>query len=125
MLNWKATNGTWFGNGFRIERRSSDTWVLLDNTPGSEQMLADPILATMPSLRTAKHAAETRHNSEQTKHIRKRLTSVALGMAVLVVLFIEFPIAAIAAGVVGGAAALELAATYVGRFFGRAREVTQ
>lgn len=125
MLSWKTTNGTWFGNGFRIERRSPGTWVLLDSSADSERTLAEPILATMPSLKSAKHVAETRHNSVRLTEDRKRLATVALAMGVLVVLFAEFPIAAIAAGVVGGAAGLELAATYIGRFWGRAREVTQ
>lgn len=125
MLSWNRTNGTWFGNGFRIERRSPDKWVLLDNGPDSGQMLAEPILATMPSLKSAKHVAESRHNSERLTHDRKRLTAVALGMGVLAVLLIEVPLAAIAVGVVGGAAALELAASYLDRYYGRAREVSQ
>lgn len=125
MLSWKNTNGTWFGNGFRIEHRSPRTWVLLDNNPESEQRLADPILATMPSLKSAKHAAESRHSSEKLRQDRKRLAAVALSMTVLLLLFIEIPIAAIASGVVAAAAALELGATYVDGFYGKAREVTQ
>jgi hypothetical protein len=125
MLSWRSTNGTWFGNGFRIERRSPHSWVVIDNSRGAEQRLAEPILATMPSLKSAKHVAESRHDTERLNEDRKRLAIVALSMGVLAVLFVEIPLAAIAAGVIGGAAALEFGATYIGRFYGRAREVTQ
>ena len=124
-MNWTRADGTWFGNGFRIERRSADTWVLLDNIASSTQVVAEPVLATMPSLKAAKHVAETRHSSEMLVRDRKRLFAVALGMGALVLLLIEVPIAALVPAVVGGAAALELIATYVDRFYGRAREVIQ
>lgn len=125
MLEWTRTDGAWLGNGFRIERRSRDTWVLIDNTSASAQVVADPVLATMPSLKAAKHVAEAQHSSEALARDRKRLLSVALGSSALTLLLIEFPLAVIAAAVVGGAAVLELAATYLERFYGRAREVRQ
>ena len=125
MLEWTSTNGIWFGNGFRIERLSPEGWVLLDNAAVSSDVVADPVLAIMPSLKSAKHLAETRHSAETPGRERRRLMSVALGMGALALLVTENPVAFIATVIVGGAALLELAATYLERFYGRAREVIQ
>ena len=79
----------------------------------------------MPSLKTAKHVAEMRHRTEMLKRTRGRLGAVALGSGAVAVLLLESPLLAIAATVVAGAAGLEWAATYLERYYGRAREVSQ
>ena len=126
MLTWKRVDGYWFGNGFRIEREDSGGWVLVEPEADDDAAVsAIPLpMATLPTLSACKYVAEQEHFIRDLKTSRQRLGAVALGTASLAALAAN-PVLTIALGVVAGAAALELAMTWLTGRVGGAREITQ
>ena len=125
MLDWRRTDGYWFGNGFRIRRVGETRWQLEENTDdgGSVMVDAEPI-AVLPTLAACKHHAQTLHTRGRISLLRERLTIVGLGGWALALLA-GHPIVFLVAGIVGSAALLELIMTYVENRTGGARELTQ
>ena len=125
MLQWTRTDGTWFGNGYRIERHSRQTWILIDNTAPRDAVTADTEIATLHTLKAAQNVAEWHHGTLLLAETRKRLLAVALGMGALTLILTGAPLAAMATAVIGASALLELIATFFDRSWPSAREVIQ
>jgi hypothetical protein len=126
MLDWKRIDGSWFGNGFRIEQASPAVWRLEDvqhAQDGSVSVDTDPI-AALPSLQACKHHAEMLHNDRELTAVRRRLGLVSLGAVSLAVLS-GSPLVFIAAGVIGGASIIELTLTWFDGRVGGVKDLVQ
>lgn len=127
MLTWRAVDGNWFANGFRIQRSSPGRWALYetrrDPTPA---VAAEPIpLASLPTLSACKYKAEDLHTRQVTSSLRQRLAAVALAAASIVALGVANPLVVMAFGVIAVASLLELAMTWFDDRVGGARDFTQ
>jgi hypothetical protein len=123
MLNWKNVDGSWFGNGFRIQKVDSTLWLLEETASGAAVTVADPI-AELPTLQAAKYKAEGLHQDRVMNMRRRRMAAIAAAAWSIAVLSAH-PVVFLLTGAVGIAAALEIVATWFEGRVGRAREMTQ
>lgn len=126
MLNWREVDGSWFGNGFRIERLSPRTWRL-EEVARSDRVsiaLVDGVSADLPTLQAAKFEAERHHSDRALTRTRERLAIVAGCSGALAILGAN-PVLLVLSGVVGGAALLELAMTWFEGRVGGAEQIVQ
>jgi len=123
MLEWKKVDGSWFGNGFQVRRIAPSLWSLEHVSGGDAVDVSDPI-AELSTLEACKYEAEARHRAEEDSARRRRLGAVAIGGWSLAVLSVN-PILFIAAGVIGTAALLEIAAMYFDDRAGSVRDFVQ
>jgi hypothetical protein len=126
MLDWRRIDGSWFGNGFRIEQASPAVWRLEEvqhAQDGSVSVDTDPI-AALPSLQACKYHAEMLHNDRELTATRQRLGLVSLGALSLAVLS-GSPLVLIAAAVIGGASIVELTLTWFDGRVGSATDLVQ
>jgi hypothetical protein len=124
MLDWRKVDGSWFGNGYRIEHRAPAHWLLEDNVAEGESVTVDEPIADLPTLQAAKYKAEVLHAESEVSARRQRLGLIGLGSWSLALLA-GHPVVFIAAGVVGSAALLEFAVTWFEDRTGGARDVVQ
>lgn len=128
MLTWTRHKGSWFGNGFRIENRPPDGWLLFDrsDSSGEHKVYAEPVpLAAFPTLSGCKYGAERLHHEREMGRKRRRLGVAVGGLAALTVIISGMPMVALTVAAVGAAGALELAMTWVEPHIGDAQEISQ
>lgn len=125
MLDWRRTDGCWFGNGFRIRRVGETRWQLEENRDDGRSVMVDvePI-AVLPTLAACKHYAQTLHTRGRISLLRHRLIIVGFCSWALAVVA-GHPIVFLAFGVVGSAALLELIVSYFDNRTGGARDLIQ
>jgi hypothetical protein len=125
MLDWKMVGGSWFGNGFRIQRDAQEHWLLehTGEVTGPVTVEDGPI-ADLPTLQAAKYKAEELHVERQVSARRQRLGMIGLGGWSLALLSGN-PVVFIVAGVIGLASLLEFGMTWFDDRTGRARELVQ
>jgi hypothetical protein len=123
MLKWKRVDGSWFGNGFRVQQVAPTLWSL-ELSGDSEPVEASDPVARLGTLQACKYKAETLHEEERMRDLRRRLTAVSVGGWSLAVI-IGNPIGFIIGAVIGSAALLELIATWTDDRFGGMRSYTQ
>jgi hypothetical protein len=77
MLDWRRTDGCWFGNGFRIRRVGSARFELEEDAGDGVSVIVDPEpIAALPTLAACKHKAETLHTGRRVALLRQRLTLI-------------------------------------------------
>jgi hypothetical protein len=123
MLDWKRVDGSWFGNGFRVQQVGPALWSLENAEVQGSIDVSDPI-ARLGTLEACKHKAETLHDELRLMALRKRLGVIGAGGWALA-LVVANPIAFIVCGVIGSAALLELLATWLDGRVGGIREFVQ
>jgi hypothetical protein len=125
MLDWKMVDGSWFGNGFRIQREAQQHWLLehTGDDTGSVTVEDEPI-ADLPTLQAAKYKAEELHVEHQISARRQRLGMIGLGGWSLALLSGN-PVVFVVAGVIGLASLLEFVMTWFDDRAGGARQLVQ
>jgi len=123
MLEWKRVDETWFGNGFQVRRIAPSLWSLEHVGVGESVYVSEPI--TEPgTLDACKHAAEMLHRVQELEARRRRLGAVAIG-GWSVALLAANPVIFLAAGVIGTAALIEMAAIWFDARVGSVRDFVQ
>ncbi|HXV71829.1 MAG TPA: hypothetical protein VEB69_10550 [Acidimicrobiia bacterium] len=123
MLKWKKVDDSWFGNGFQVRRIAPSVWSL-EHVNGNEAVDVSEPISQLSTLDACKYEAEARHRTQELAAKRRRLGAVAIGGWSLAVLAAN-PVLFIAAGVIGTAALLEIAAMWLDGRVGNVRDFVQ